>query len=106
MRLVCEIEVGQFGVWHHRPFVEDHWRLCLPSWLSAISGILYLCTKRQVIILPGAFVSPYAYPPLARDLARKGHPSFIVRLPFGLGELSLAEPSLPEFLAGVLCQRS
>lgn len=42
---------------------------------------------RQVIILPGAFISPFAYSPLARDLARRGYPSFILRLPLNMGEI-------------------
>lgn len=39
----------------------------------------------QVIIIPGALVSPFAYSILARSLAQRGYPSFILRLPFDLG---------------------
>ncbi|CAM9223043.1 unnamed protein product [Scytosiphon promiscuus] len=37
-----------------------------------------------VVILPGALVSPTAYAPLARSMAQRGHPSFIVRFDFDL----------------------
>ncbi|CAM9173446.1 unnamed protein product [Hapterophycus canaliculatus] len=37
-----------------------------------------------VIIVPGALVSPFAYSILARSLAQRGYPSFVVRLPFDL----------------------
>ncbi|CAN0090721.1 unnamed protein product [Scytosiphon promiscuus] len=37
-----------------------------------------------VIIIPGALVSPFAYSILARSLAQRGYPSFVVRLPFDL----------------------
>eukprot|EP00752_Nemacystus_decipiens_P003849 g3541.t1 len=37
-----------------------------------------------VVILPGMFVPPLAYAPLARTLARKGHPSYVVRFDFDL----------------------
>eukprot|EP00752_Nemacystus_decipiens_P016500 g14749.t2 len=37
-----------------------------------------------VIIIPAALVSPFAYSILARSLAQRGYPSFVVRLPFNL----------------------
>lgn len=37
-----------------------------------------------VIILPAALVSPFAYSILARSLAQRGYPTFVVRLPFNL----------------------
>eukprot|EP00752_Nemacystus_decipiens_P003850 g3542.t1 len=37
-----------------------------------------------VVILPGALVPPLAYAPLARTLARKGYPSYVVRFDFDL----------------------
>ncbi|CAN0344506.1 unnamed protein product [Laminaria digitata] len=37
-----------------------------------------------VIVLPGALVSPLAYAPLARTMARSGHPSFILPFDFNL----------------------
>lgn len=40
---------------------------------------------KQVIIIPAALVSPFAYSILARSLAQRGYPSFVVRLPFNLG---------------------
>lgn len=40
---------------------------------------------KQVIIIPAALVSPFAYSILARSLAQRGYPCFVVRLPFNLG---------------------
>lgn len=37
-----------------------------------------------VIVLPGSLVSPPAYAPLARMLARNGHPSFVLKFNFNL----------------------
>ena len=41
--------------------------------------------SNKVIIFPGAFVSPFAYSILARTLAQRGYPCFVLRLPFDLG---------------------
>lgn len=43
----------------------------------------------QVVILPGALVPPLAYAPLARTMAQKGHPSYVVRFDFDLGKPTL-----------------
>ncbi|CAM9222912.1 unnamed protein product [Scytosiphon promiscuus] len=37
-----------------------------------------------IIILPGALIPPTAYAPLARSMAQRGHPTFIVRFDFNL----------------------
>lgn len=36
----------------------------------------------SVLFFPGALVQPEAYAPLARDLAKKGYPSYIQKIPF------------------------
>lgn len=41
--------------------------------------------SNKVIIFPGAFVSPFAYSILARTVAQRGYPCFVLRLPFDLG---------------------
>lgn len=56
-----------------------------PRFLNGEVRVLPLTTL-QVIIIPGGHVSPFAYSPLARELARKGYATFILRLPFNLGE--------------------
>lgn len=45
-----------------------------------------LTSSPQVVIFPGALVPPSAYAPLARTMARKGYPSYILRFEFNLGE--------------------
>ncbi|CAM9961673.1 unnamed protein product [Ectocarpus fasciculatus] len=40
--------------------------------------------KVGVIIIPGGLVSPFAYSILARSLAQRGYPTFVLRLPFNL----------------------
>ena len=54
-------------------------------------------TLLKVVILSGMFIPPLAYAPLARNMAQKGHPSFIVRFDFDLGKSLLV--SLALFLA-------
>ncbi|CAM9514638.1 unnamed protein product [Ectocarpus sp. 13 AM-2016] len=40
--------------------------------------------RTGVVIFPGALVPPSAYAPLARTMARKGYPSYILRFEFNL----------------------
>lgn len=49
-------------------------------------------SQTQVIIIPGALISPFAYSIMARSLAQRGYPSFVVRLPFDLGAKSDSYP--------------
>lgn len=57
------------------------------------SGIVAFEPQNQtsdtgVILYPGAFVAPEAYAPLALEIAEKGYPVYIVRMPMNLAVLS------------------
>ena len=58
------------------------------------SSLFFGQLAHQVVILPGAFVPTLAYAPLARNMARKGHPSYVVRFDFDVGKYALLSSSL------------
>ena len=62
--------------------------MCEPVVCCVISS-LFSGHFSQMVILPGAFIPPLAYAPLARTMARKGHPSYIVRFDYNLGKPGL-----------------
>ncbi|CAM9661813.1 unnamed protein product [Laminaria digitata] len=61
--------------------MDDYLEFQPPEGTGAANGDSALV---GVIIFPGAFVSPFAYSILARTLAQRGYPCFVLRLPFDL----------------------